>query len=246
MGLIVRINPVGVGTTHSNRKEARKHLQWEWLTGQDHPGSKKCLEKHKAELEKALEKANAKLESLENDSSSSTSTEEEKTNAASSSTSASVNYRAGTKTRKSAASKGSLEKDQPEQALEYRRGRVAKDGKKEVLQEVKEEQDDDEKPLGKGKKTTAKPANQPEEKGKEEPLEKGKEKPLEKGKEKPLGKGKKKAVEQKKVPLGKGITLTPAPKGITLTPAPKGKKPKPTMVVDWHYEEPSQLHIGNL
>ena len=89
---------------------------------------------------------------MENDSSSSTSTEEDKTNAASSSTSVSVNYRASTKKRKNDASKGSLEKDQPEQAVEYRRGRVAKDGKKEILQEVKEEQDDDEKPLGKGKK----------------------------------------------------------------------------------------------
>jgi len=136
-GFICKNKPSGSGTTHSNRKEARKHLQWEWLTGQDHPGPKQCLEKHKAELEKALEKANAKLESLENDSS--TSTEEEEQTAAASSSS-SVNYRRrSTKKRKSAASK-SLEKDQPEQALECRRGRVAKDGKKEILQEVEEDQ----------------------------------------------------------------------------------------------------------
>ena len=59
-GFNCKNKPSVSGTTHSNRKEARKHLQWEWLTGQDHPGSKKSLEKHKAELEKALEKGQCK------------------------------------------------------------------------------------------------------------------------------------------------------------------------------------------
>jgi len=83
-----------------------------------------------------------------------------------------------------------------------------------------------------GKKDTAKPANQPEEKGKEKPLEKGKEKPLGNGKKKPVEQGKEKPQEKEKEPLEKGITITPAP---------KGKKPKPTLVVDWHHT----MGVGN-
>ena len=46
------------------RKEARKAKQWSFLE-KDDPTSKRCLEKHKEALEKALEKASSKLNSLE-------------------------------------------------------------------------------------------------------------------------------------------------------------------------------------
>ena len=58
--------PSGSGTTSNKRKEARKAKQWSFLE-KDDPTSKRCLEKHKQALEKALEKASSKLESLEKD-----------------------------------------------------------------------------------------------------------------------------------------------------------------------------------
>ena len=56
--------PTGSGTTSMKRKEARKAKQWSFLE-KDDPTSKRCLEKHKEALEKALEKASSKLNSLE-------------------------------------------------------------------------------------------------------------------------------------------------------------------------------------
>ena len=50
----------GSGTTHQNRRDQRRHLQWDSLEKED-PNSEECLEKHLELLTKAQEKAQKKL-----------------------------------------------------------------------------------------------------------------------------------------------------------------------------------------
>ena len=55
--------PAGTGTTHSNRREQRRHLQWENLV-QKEPDNAENMEDHLQALEKATQKAKEKLQEL--------------------------------------------------------------------------------------------------------------------------------------------------------------------------------------
>ena len=224
VGLNCKNRASGSGTTHANRKAMRAAMQWDALAQNEDPGSKECLEKRKKALESALEKANKKLESLEKDS------DEKDQETEEASSSSNVNYR-GSRSKKS---KGSLEKGPVPDGtlLEMRRGRVAKDGSKEKLLQVKEEEES----LGKGTKHKAPALEKAEKKNKtnaeKKPLEKGTK--GDKKKEKPLEKG----TEGEKKPLGKGpkATLTPNKEALE-----KANAKKYTIVVDWH----NTLEVNN-
>ena len=240
--------PLGTGTTHSNRRQKRQHLQWDKLVPQDHPASSSCLEKHAEALEKALEKAKEKLEtakSLEKDKG----IEEDEYTYSYSSSSSSANYRGRRRTRKprSKSNKRSLEKDQAPSleededkgSLSKRRGRVAKNGAKEVLMEKGVEEDKalgkaikEEPPLqaGEVKLVPAPGQGSLEKDQKEKPLTEGL--PLEQkflAAEEPLDKGQSEGVKLVPAP-GQGSLEKDHSQGIKLTPA----KAKPTVVVDWH------------
>ena len=84
-GLNCKNRPSGTGTTHSNRREARRNLQWDNLT-KAVPDTEETLASQAAALEKAAEKAKKKLEEMKKKRE-----EEEEAEEASSSTN--VNYR---------------------------------------------------------------------------------------------------------------------------------------------------------
>ena len=62
-GLNCKNRPSGTGTTHSNRREARRNLQWDNLT-KAVPDTEETLASQAAALEKAAEKAKKKLEEM--------------------------------------------------------------------------------------------------------------------------------------------------------------------------------------
>ena len=62
-GLNCKNRPSGTGTTHSNRREQRRHLQWDSLTRAT-PDTEESLASQAAALEKAAEKAKQKLEEM--------------------------------------------------------------------------------------------------------------------------------------------------------------------------------------
>ena len=224
-GLNCKNRPSGTGTTHSNRREARRNLQWDNLT-KAVPDTEETLASQAAALEKAAEKAKKKLEEMKKKREE----EEEEEEAEEASSSTNVNYRGKKKkqrpksTKKAALEKAAgsaLEKakgDEP--ALEkaeaegtIRRGRRAKHGQKELLMEKEEEE---ELPLEKGKKTKQE---------QDVSLEKG-------------TKTEKKSLEKDP----QGVVLKPAAKNppkAKLVPAEKplekGKEEKAICVVDWHH-----------
>ena len=148
-GLNCKNRPSGTGTTHSNRREQRRSLQWENLTKAT-PDTEESLASQAAALEKAAAKAKKKLEEMKKKKEEEEEEEEEdEDDDMSSSSKSNVNYRNGKK--KKPRPGGALEKV-PESALgkadsTIRRGRGAKHGQKELLLE--------ESPLEKGAKNKA-------------------------------------------------------------------------------------------
>ena len=62
-GLNCKNRPSGTGTTHANRREARRNLQWDTLT-KAAPDTEQSLASQAAALEKAAGKARKKLDEM--------------------------------------------------------------------------------------------------------------------------------------------------------------------------------------
>ena len=205
-GLNCKNRPSGTGTTHSNRREQRRHLQWENLTKAT-PDTEESLASQAAALEKAAEKAKQRLQEMKKkkEEEEEEDEEEEETSLSSSSSSKSnVNYRGHKK--KKVKSKGALEKVPEATALEkadgtIRRGRRAKHGQVEVLME--------ESPLEKGQKTKNQDGS-----GNKEPKAPKKEKPAAQSLEKDSTKEK---------PATGSLGKDPAPGKPASKSAPKAK-----------------------
>ena len=88
-GLNCKNKPSGTGTTHSNRKAQRAHLQWSNLPTAE-PDTEESLLEQAAALDKAAKKAKAKVEELKKKREEEEEDEEDTQEASSSST---VNYR---------------------------------------------------------------------------------------------------------------------------------------------------------
>ena len=128
----------GSGTTHQNRRDQRRHLQWDSLEKED-PNSEECLGKHLELLTKAQEKAQKKLKEAREKSSLEKDDDDDEDSSLSI-----FDHKKGKKRRsnpKAAAS--TLEKVEEAEGT-FRRSRTAKNGTAEKLHE---------KPLEKGSKT---------------------------------------------------------------------------------------------
>ena len=236
-GLNCKNRPSGTGTTHSNRREQRRSLQWENLTKAT-PDTEESLASQAAALEKAAAKAKKKLEEMKKKKEEEE--EEDEDDDMSSSSKSNVNYRKGKK--KKPRPGGALEKV-PESALgkadsTIRRGRRAKHGQKELLLE--------ESPLEKGHKTKQE-QDEPLEKDPKAP-KKSLEKDCKGGSAQPAAKSLEKDSKADSAEPASG-SLEKDPKGVCLKPASKnppkaklvaakplekGKKHKAICVVDWH------------
>ena len=157
-GLNCKNRPSGTGTTHANRREARRNLQWDSLT-KAAPDTEQSLASQAAALEKAAGKARKKLDEMKKKREDEEKEKEEEEEEEQASSSTNVNYRAPKKKKRhKSTKKTALEKAEgAEPALEnseaegtIRRGRRAKHGQKELLRAKEEEE---ELPLEKGKKT---------------------------------------------------------------------------------------------
>ena len=95
-GLNCKNRPSGTGTTHSNRREQRRSLQWENLTKAT-PDTEESLASQAAALEKAAAKAKKKLEEMKKKKEEEEEEEEDEDDDMSSSSKPNVNYRKGKK-----------------------------------------------------------------------------------------------------------------------------------------------------
>ena len=251
VGYNCKMRPAGAGTTHSTRREQRKHLQWEAMAESHQADSEEALEKQVKALEKAAQKAQQKLQELKEkeknaplekgDQDEEDEEEEEEYSYSYYSPSP-----APARKRKGRSNTKSLEKDR---SLSVRRTRIAKGGQKEALLfKVKEEATSSEVAPSKN-----------DEKMEDKPLEKEKE-ALEKASTEAVQKDKQEEGEKDRKALEKA-TSSVVPDGITLTPAkkfleeesketldskealekaskitlkPRAQMPKRVVVVDWH------------
>ena len=228
-GLNCKMKVRGSGTTHSNRRELRKHLQWENMATED-PASEACLEKHVENLKKAQEKAEKKLKDARQKALEKASDEESYESYYSTSSSSSIMPK---KVPKKDVSHPPLEKGE-----EFVRTRRAKHGQNERLTAVKEElleKSSQEKPTS-STEAAAKEVVQPAKSLEKDTqvLDKDDQaKSLEKDKAKEKEEWVEVVDESKKRrrhKTTKNKSLEKDTPGIVLKPAP----PKKVVVVDWH------------
>ena len=257
-GLNCKMRPAGAGTTHSNRREARKALPWEYLEEED---PEENLENHLKALEKAQQRAKQRLEELKKKKEeeeytytySSSSSQESKRSRSRAASKAPPKQAALEKVAPASSSQATLEKVAPEG--EVRRTRKAKDGSKEKPLKVKEDEDAQslEKDTKEGKSLKKDPAKSQQDVQRGKSLEKDTgtsskiaSKSLEKDTgtsskdaSKSLGKDTGTSSKDASKPLEKGSSP-----GVVLKPAPK----MPVLVVDWHHtlEVNDQIPAANM
>ena len=245
-GLNCKMRPKGSGTTHSNRREQRKALQWEYLEQQD---PEENLEEHLKALEKAKERAQQRLEEVKKKkmeeeeeysyySYSSSSQDSKRSRSRAPSKKATLEKVAPAKKatleKVAPAKKATLEKAAPAkqatlEKVDLRRTRRAKDGTTEKLLEAKE----DEKPAASSKEATpSKSLEKDTKRGKSLEKDSAKSK-QDVNKEKSLEKDNGSSSQDASKPLEKGT-------GPVVVLKPAASK-RPILVVDWH----NTLEVNN-